>query len=173
MSTITGPIKKADNTPFVGDIIVRPINPPRADAPDLIEGSDIIVTTDNAGLFSKTLRVGDYYVFLGGGNKRFKIAIPDDDATYTLLSRIVTALAYGSTEAPSAGSPVATADVTGTSRASETVADPIALTLETEEFVRMRGNQLQYLDGDGLWYPVVMIKVNGVRMLTIGDTGEE
>jgi hypothetical protein len=100
VSTIYGPIKLADNTPYIGDILFRPISTPIADAPDLIVSTDIKVTTDGQGEFSTVLRVGNYKVFFGTGDKALLITVPDDELSYPLLSRVNSRLQFQVSEPP-------------------------------------------------------------------------
>ncbi len=99
MATLYGPIKLADNTPYVGELIFRPLHTPLADAPDLIVTQDIIVTTDVSGQFTVNLRVGAYKVWVGR-DRALLVDVPDDELSYPLLSRIQSRLAYQVTEPP-------------------------------------------------------------------------
>lgn len=100
MSTIYGPVKLANNTPYTGDILFRPLNTPIADAPDLIVSTDIKVATNEQGEFSTVLRVGQYKVFFGTGDKALLIDVPDDELSYPLLSRVNSRLMFHVSEPP-------------------------------------------------------------------------
>lgn len=101
MSTVTGTLKLANGSAYVGDLIFRPQSTPLAASPDLILSPDVKVTTDAQGEFSVSLAVGEYKVYLGlADTAGLWISVPDDTLSYSILSLINTALPFRRTEPP-------------------------------------------------------------------------
>lgn len=91
-ATITGPLQNRDTTAFVGTIIFRPVTDRVAvSAPTIFVYGDTPVTTAANGNFTNVLSFGNYNVF-AGKTLVFKIAVPNDTNTYTLISLISTAV---------------------------------------------------------------------------------
>lgn len=91
-ATITGPLQNRDTTPFVGTIIFRPVTERVAvSSPTIFVYGDTRVTTAANGGFTNVLSFGNYLV-LAGPTLPFKIAVPNDTSTYTLISLISTAV---------------------------------------------------------------------------------
>jgi hypothetical protein len=93
MSLVTGTFLDSSLTPFVGTVTFRPLSTPRIDGTTILVTKDILVTTNGSGMFSTVLRAGEFYV-LASESKRFKIVVPDDNATYSITSLIASDLTY-------------------------------------------------------------------------------
>jgi len=127
-ATITGPIIKADSTPYVGTILFRPLSTPLPIAPNIVTGGDFKVSTATDGTFSVDLQAGDYRVIIGA-DKGFLIDVPNDSATYTLISRITTALTWNSSIVPSTNLyATATSSTEGILKTYSTVGSPVVFT---------------------------------------------
>ena len=127
-ATITGPIIKADSTPYVGTVLFRPLSTPLPIAPNIVTGGDFKVSTASDGTFTVDLQAGDYRVIIGA-DKGFLIDVPNDSATYTLLSRITTALSWNSSITPSTNLyATATSSTEGILKTYSTVGSPVVFT---------------------------------------------
>jgi hypothetical protein len=111
MSFITGVLKLALKTPYVGNVIFRPLSTPEQVEDDVILTQDVTVTTNSSGIFSVEL-VSGYYGIYAGASRRFAIFVRDDDLTWNIKDLIVTPFIYvggpgtGGSTAPSGNAAV-------------------------------------------------------------------
>lgn len=112
MATIIGTIKKPDGNAFVGEILFRPITTPLVNMPELITTKDVLVQTGSLGNFSVNLQPGRYSVKIPD-SKSFRISVPRDSNTYSLISRACDDLFIVCEEATTSLCTPATSDVLG------------------------------------------------------------
>jgi hypothetical protein len=126
-AVITGSFKNPDDTGSTNVVRFTPRSTPVADDPDLVITRDTLAYPDSDGEFTVTLRAGLYNV-TPVTTRPFVIDVPDTTNTYTLLSRITTALSFTTGIPATNGVPLASEDDWGKVKTDVTDADPIVYT---------------------------------------------
>lgn len=181
MATVTGSIKLPDQTDFVGSIVIRPLDTPLVDTPDLISTADITVTTDATGDFSQALAAGTYRVWVGA-SKPFLIEVPDGATTHALIDLITSTLdaAADYTWTPGETPDTATTTTAGVVKTSSDEVDPVALLTvdgvwasKDGQSFRVSGGNLQLWNPvTGKWHTLFATGAEDTRQLALGP-GED
>lgn len=130
-ATLTGSFKNPDGTGSTNVVRFTPRSTPLADDDDLVVTRDVLATPAADGTFSVTLRAGAYNVS-PVTTRPFVIDVPDNTNTYTLNSRITTALPAFTSGIPSTNAvPLATATVSGKVRTDATSTNPVVYLKES------------------------------------------
>lgn len=149
-ATLSGTVMMTySNKPYVGAVLIRPLSTPLTINGNLVTGGDFKAITDGNGNLSVALQAGNYRVTIGA-DKGFTIDVPNDNATYTWIERIITSLTWNSSIIPSTNSSTTASLISYTN-----VAEMIAATPPTSvgNRVAVLGRTTPYDGGGGdFWF---------------------
>lgn len=131
----------------------------------LIASGDKTVRTDCSGNFQITLGMGDYRMTINGRDQ-FTVSVPDDDATYDVIQRIVSAATYSPTAPVGGAQPTASPTVLGVIKCDRAHTAPKAETVPRFEPVIYDPPDL-VIDFDGVKCPRVAITSAAINVSTM------
>lgn len=178
--TISGTIKRPDDTAFVGEFTLYRVTAPMFNGSVLVGLCPLRITTASDGSFSTKLHPGQYVAeasiskYQGPPFTRFKFRVPNNDNAIALSDlAIETGLPdpsfFGGDTGGGGDTPTATTTTQGKVKIAETDADPVVPTLKTfvgtdaqaVVFCPITGALYVYAPEDGTYHQLLATKQGG------------
>ena len=188
--TISGIIKRVDDTPYVGKLNFYRMAPAMFNGTSLVVLSQLVITTDSSGEFSTDLQPGIYEVetcvskYPGVPWSRVRVRVPNssDEINFSDLERessLPDPSFFGGSSGSGGSVDVATTTTAGIVKISETDGDPVAVTIKTLTgtaaqpvvFCPLSGRLFLYVTSSGLYHEQLAFTDSGVTSAILDQTG--